>query len=176
MILTKRILLPLLLLVGITSCKKKSGEVTPPTVIEDNDPILLGNPTGDVTNAVYTLNYLKNSNFYKIGYNASGTLVNTVDAGRVTVPKNIWKVILVTPKGNGDLERLDNTATVLSVKMPNDNRLYSTGAAGREAWRNYLTTVTNLETVINASGDCFLDLFKSLPATTRSYSKGKLYQ
>jgi endonuclease G, mitochondrial len=292
--------MPMVMLLTITSCKKKSDDVTPPpvppVVIGDNDPILLGNPTGAVTNAVYSLNYLKNSNFYKIGYNeprgvsnwvawhlqsedvgstprqddfrpdndlpssyykvqtvsynsigfdrghycpsgdrtstttansstflmtnmvpqapnlnqgpwdglenfirttlvggnkeafivmgsfgsggynATGTLVNSVDAGRVTVPKKIWKVILVMPKGNNDLTRLDTSATVLAVNMPNDNRLYSTGNPGRDAWRNYVTTVANLETDVNAGGDYFLDLFKSLPAATKTYLKGKLYQ
>lgn len=302
MTLPKFLLLSGIVLFSLSACDKGSDDTTPPPVtpptptIGDNDPILLGNPSGAVSNSVYSLNFLKNSTYYKIGYNeprgisnwvawhlqsedlgstprqddfrpdtdlpsayykvqtasynsigfdrghncpsadrtssvaansstflmtnmfpqapnfnqgpwdglenfirttlvggnkeayivvgnsgsggynASGTLVTTVDAGRVTVPKKIWKVVLVIPKGNGDLARIDTAATVLAVNMPNNNLLYTTSGAGRDAWRNYLTTVANLEADVNAAGDYYLDLFKSIPAATRSYLKAKLYQ
>lgn len=300
MTLPKLSQLLLLCLFAITSCSKKSDDtapppVTPPAGPADNDPILLGNPSGAVTNSNYSLNYLKNSTYYKIGYNeprgisnwvawhlqsedlgsaprqddfrpdndlpsayykvqpasytstgfdrghlcpsadrtstvvansstflmtnmmpqapnlnqgpwdeleshirslvggnkeayivsgnfgaggylTAGNVVNTVDGGRVTVPRKVWKVVLLMPKGNNDLTRIDTSVTILAVNMPNDNTLYSTSGPGRNAWRNYLTTVTNLETDVNASGDYFLNLFGSIPATIRPYLKSKLYQ
>lgn len=300
MLLPKPSQLLLLALLAVASCSKKSGDVTPPpvtppTTLADNDPILLGNPSGAVTNSAYSLNYLKNSGYYKIGYNeprgvsnwvawhlqsedlgsttrqddfrgdidlpagyyqvqntsyngigfdrghncpsgdrtstvaansstflmtnmipqapnlnqgpwdelenyirttlvgsnkeayivmgnmgsggynSSGTLVNTVDGGKVTVPKKVWKVILLLSKGTNDLSRVDTAVTVLAVNMPNDNRLYSTSGAGRDAWKNYITTVANLESDVNSFGDYFLNLFSNVPSATRTYIKSKLY-
>ncbi|MEQ1677577.1 MAG: DNA/RNA non-specific endonuclease, partial [Chitinophagaceae bacterium] len=120
--------------------------------------------------------YILMGSFGTGGFNSAGTYVTTIDAGRVTVPEKIWKVILVLPKGNNDTTRIDTTATVLVVNMPNNNALYSTSGAGRDAWRNYITTVASLETEANASGNYTLDLFKRIPAAIRTYLKAKRYQ
>lgn len=120
--------------------------------------------------------YIVMGNMGSGGYNSTGTLVNTIDAGRVTVPKKVWKVVLLLTKGNNDISRIDTSTTVLVVNMPNDNRLYTTGGPGKDAWRNYITTIAALETDVNSYGDYGLDMFKSIPATIRTYLKGKLYQ
>jgi hypothetical protein len=56
--------------------------------------------------------------------------------------------------------------------MPNDNRLYLTG--GNSVWRNYITTISNLEQQAGMNA-VMLDLFQSIAANTRSYLKLKLY-
>ena len=116
--------------------------------------------------------YIAMGNFGKGGYNASGTLVNNIDSGNVTVPAKVWKVVLLLPKGTSDLSRINSSTIVLTVNMPNDNRLYTTG--GTSTWRNYLTTVTNLENEANAAG-VPLNLFKSVADSVRPILKAKLY-
>lgn len=95
--------------------------------------------------------YIYTGNFGSGGTGTAGN-VSSIGNGNVTVPAKIWKVILVISKGNGDLARIHSDATVLVVNMPNDNTLYSTSGAGRNAWRNYITTIKDLETEANAAG------------------------
>jgi DNA/RNA endonuclease G (NUC1) len=80
---------------------------------------------------------------------------------------------LILPKGNGDLNRMTSTATVLCVSMPNDNRLYT--VSNKNAWRNYLISVSALEIESNANGTP-LNLFSSINATDRAALKAKIYQ
>ncbi len=70
--------------------------------------------------------------------------------GRITIPTNCWKVIVIVPAGLG-YEKIDSTARVIAVDMPN--------VAGIAAanWRQYRTTVREIE---RRTG---LDLLSSLP-------------
>ena len=105
---------------------------------------------------------------------ASGE-ATTINGGNITVPKMVWKVALIIPKGNNDLQRIDTSAKVLVVNMPNDNSLYSTNTVGRNAWRNYITTISTLETQANGAG-VPLNMLKNVDSTTRVYLKEKLFQ
>lgn len=96
-----------------------------------------------------------------------------IDNGKVLVPNKVWKVVIVIPKGNTDSQRLDSTATVLCVNMPNDNRLYST--SNKTAWRNYIVAVSNLETESNANG-VPLSLFGNIAEVHRNVLKSKIYR
>jgi len=111
---------------------------------------------------------------YGQGGTGSNGVANTINAGRVNVPAYIWKVVVVMPKGNGDLARIDAGTTVLAVNMPNNNQLYSTNTAGKNAWRNYVVTVSDLELQANAAG-IPLNLFKEIPENVRGVLKEKLY-
>lgn len=106
------------------------------------------------------------------GYGSNGEFT-VIDNGRVRVPTKVWKVVLVLPKGNGDLSRMTSNATVLCVSMPNDNRLYT--VSNKNAWRNYLISVSALEIESNANGTP-LNLFSSISATDRATLKSKIYQ
>lgn len=108
------------------------------------------------------------------GTNSSG-VVNSLANGNVTVPAKVWKVILIIPKGTNDSARIRSTATIVTVNMPNNNSLYNTSGAGKNAWRNYLTTVNALETEANAAG-IQLNLFRGLADSVKTVLKGKLYQ
>ncbi|MEO7307778.1 MAG: DNA/RNA non-specific endonuclease [Ferruginibacter sp.] len=117
--------------------------------------------------------YVFMGNYGVGGYNTNNLYFSSIDGGKITVPANIWKVIVVIPKGANDISRIDTSATVLAVNMPNDNRLYLTG--GNTAWRNYITTVSNLEQQSGMNA-VMLDLFERIPANIRSYLKLKVYQ
>jgi len=107
------------------------------------------------------------------GYNVNG-LLHTIAGGRVTVPAKIWKVILVIPKGTTDLARIHSNATVLVVNMPNNNTLYTTSGAGRNAWRNYITTINALEAEANGAG-VPLNLLTNLADSIKPLLKSKIY-
>ena len=106
------------------------------------------------------------------GYGSSGEFT-MIDNGHVRVPTKIWKVVLVIPKGSGDLNRMTGSATVLCVSMPNDNRLYT--VSNKNAWRNYIVSVSTLEIESNANGSP-LNLFSSITAADRATLKAKIYQ
>ncbi|AHF16479.1 DNA/RNA non-specific endonuclease [Niabella soli] len=63
----------------------------------------------------------------------------TIDNGRITVPTNVWKVIVFLDNGNSDLSRVSATTRVLAVNTPNT----STVSAD---WKQYITTVRDIET------------------------------
>jgi endonuclease G len=74
----------------------------------------------------------------------------TIAGGKVTVPANCWKVVVVLSTGNNDLSRVTANTRIIAVNTPNDNSLSS-------AWGSYRTTVDAIEA---ASG---LDLLSALP-------------
>jgi endonuclease G, mitochondrial len=67
--------------------------------------------------------------------------------GRVNVPQSCWKVVLVLPQGDNDVQRISDTTRVIAVDVTNVN-----GIKGR-SWRRYLTTVDAIE---RATGYDFL--------------------
>lgn len=116
--------------------------------------------------------YIYMGNYGQGGYNTSNLFYTTIDAGRVTVPAYIWKVIIILPKGTNDISRIDTSATVIAVNMPNDNRLYTTGG---NAWKNYVTTISNLEQQSGMNA-VLLNLLQNVAVNVRSYLKMKLYR
>lgn len=116
--------------------------------------------------------YMVMGNYGTGGYNTSNQYFTTIDSGRITVPAYIWKVIIVIPKGTNDLSRIDTSATVLAINMPNDNRLYS---GSGNVWRNYITTISSIEQQ-SGNNAVLLNLLQNVAANVRSYLKLKLYQ
>jgi endonuclease G len=98
----------------------------------------------------------------------------TIDNGRVTVPKKVWKVAVIIPKGSNDLDRIDANTTILAVNMPNCDNLYSTSGTGRTAWKNYLTTVADIEADAKLHG-VNLDILSNVSTTIKAALKAKKY-
>ena len=64
----------------------------------------------------------------------------TLAGGKLTIPTNIWKVLLVLPAANGDdLARITAQTEVIAVWSPNS------AAAQGQTWQSYQTTVRCLE-------------------------------
>lgn len=59
-------------------------------------------------------------------------------AGRVTIPTNCYKIIVLLAAGNNDISRINSRTRVIVVDMPNADTL-------NRRWRAYLTTVDDLE-------------------------------
>jgi endonuclease G len=84
------------------------------------------------------------------GTGSKGGTTNTIDAGRVTVPKQIWKVLIAIPKGTNDVARVTTSSRIIAINTPNINNLNTN-------WGVYRTSVDAIETVTG------YDLFSALP-------------
>ncbi len=83
---------------------------------------------------------------YAGGVGQGGTGVNgfanTIAGGRVTVPAQTWKVIVVLPVGSNDAKRVNNSTRIITVLMANSQSLPNPGAGN---WRNYRTNINRIE-------------------------------
>jgi endonuclease G len=77
---------------------------------------------------------------YGIGGTGSKGYRKTIISGNIQVPARIWKVLVVLPKGNQDLKRINTKTRVIAVDTPNNNTINSN-------WRLYLTSVDAIEKV-----------------------------
>jgi endonuclease G len=97
-------------------------------------------------------------------YGKGGTGVNgyatTIASGKVTVPANCWKVVVVLPTGSSDLARITTSTRVIAINTPN------TTAIGT-AWGAYRTSVDQIE---SATG---LDLLSALSTTLQNTLEAK---
>lgn len=66
---------------------------------------------------------------------------------KVNIPRVFWKVLVVLPRGNSDLSRINNSTRTIAVCMPNKNGIRP------HDWRRYVATVRNIE---DATGYDFL--------------------
>ncbi|WP_300601681.1 DNA/RNA non-specific endonuclease [Niabella sp.] len=63
----------------------------------------------------------------------------TIDNGKITVPTNVWKVVVFIDNGDNDLSRVTASTRVLAVNTPNTNTVNAD-------WKQYITTVRDIET------------------------------
>jgi endonuclease G len=91
------------------------------------------------------------------GYGSQGTL----GEGKVTIPKDCWKVILVLPEGENDLSRIGPKTRVIAVDMPNRNGIAD------DPWQKYIVKVSDVE---KATG---LQFFSKLPKRVRAALKSR---
>jgi len=99
--------------------------------------------------------YIVCGSYGKGGTGSKGGTTLTIDAGRVTVPKQIWKVVVVLPNGSNDISRVTTSTRVIAVNTPNINTLNT-------SWGVYRTSVDAIET---ATG---YDILSSLPDAIES--------
>jgi endonuclease G len=84
----------------------------------------------------------------------------TIAGGKITVPANCWKVVVVLPVGSNDLSRVTSSTRVIAINTPNDNSLNA-------AWSGYRTSVDAIEA---AAG---LDLLSALPTSLQNTLEAK---
>jgi endonuclease G, mitochondrial len=92
---------------------------------------------------------------YGSGGTGSNGTATTLDSGKVVVPSNVWKVIVVLPNGNNDLSRITASTRVIAVNTPNINTINSD-------WTQYITTVKAIETATGYT------LLSNVPANIRT--------
>lgn len=66
--------------------------------------------------------------------------LGTIASGRVTVPEYTWKVILVLPNGDNDLQRVNKGTRALGIIVPNFGPI-----ASNAPWRDFRVTVNEVE-------------------------------
>lgn len=74
---------------------------------------------------------------YAGSYGSQGT----IDNGRITIPTNTWKVIIVLDAGDNDLNRVTSMTRTIAVDMPNNNALINR----RDDWKIYRTCIDSIE-------------------------------
>lgn len=75
-------------------------------------------------------------------YGSGGTGKNgyatAIDQGKINVPAHVWKVVVIIPDGNNDLQRINANTKVIAIDTPNDNSIAPN-------WMNYICTVRDIE-------------------------------
>lgn len=75
---------------------------------------------------------------YGKGGTGSAGFKETLAGGKITVPNRIWKVIVVLPEGNNDVNRVTTSTRVIAIDTPNSNNIST-------SWATYRTTVDAIE-------------------------------
>jgi len=74
------------------------------------------------------------------GSGSNGGVTTTIAGGKVTVPAYTWKVILVIPNGENDLQRVNKLTRTIAVIMPNRQDI-----GINTPWRNFRVNVKAVE-------------------------------
>jgi endonuclease G len=89
---------------------------------------------------------------------------NTIANGKVTVPAQVWKVIIVVPPGTGDdVSRVTTSTRTIGMIIPNDATASSTST-----WGNYRVSVASIEAL---TGYTF---FSNVPASIANVIKANV--
>lgn len=116
----------------------------------------------------YTRTFLPGNEMYVVcgsygkgGIGSTGVRYETLDNGRITVPSDCWKVIVILPVGDNDAARVNANTRVIAVNMPNINDI-------NPNWGTYRTTVDAIEA---ATG---YDLLSNLPVEVQNAIESKV--
>lgn len=82
--------------------------------------------------------------------------VGTIAQGRITVPQYTWKVVVVLPNGNNDLQRIRKGTRAFGIIVPNFAPLDINAP-----WRNFRVTVDQVEALTG------YDFFSNVGAVTQ---------
>ncbi|MBT8295267.1 MAG: DNA/RNA non-specific endonuclease [Gramella sp.] len=85
---------------------------------------------------------------YGLGGDGANGYAEYLANGKIQIPSNTWKVIMIIPDGDDDVNRVTTSTRVIAVDMPNSNSVNSD-------WTQYITTVDEIEA---ATGYDFFDL------------------
>ena len=99
---------------------------------------------------------------YGKGGIGSNGFAETINNGKVTVPKRVWKIAIILPTGNSDLLRTNADTRILAIDTPNENTLDTD-------WKKYITTVDAIE---KATG---YDLLSKLSTDLQKKLQAKIY-
>lgn len=90
------------------------------------------------------------------GTGSLGGVTNSLAGGKINVPAQFWKVILVLPAGTNDISRVSASSRAIAVMMPNNQTVNANN------WGFYRTSIDAIET---ATG---YDFLSRLPADIQS--------
>jgi DNA/RNA endonuclease G (NUC1) len=100
------------------------------------------------------------------GFGTGGTGSNgaasVIAGGHVTVPEKTWKVAIVLPVGNDDVNRVTTSARTIAVIMPNIQGIRT------DDWQKYLATVDQVEALTG------YDFFSNVTGSIQNVFETKL--
>jgi endonuclease G len=92
------------------------------------------------------------------GSGSNGGTTNTVAAGKVLVPAETWKVIMVLDAASGnDVARVTTSTRLIAVRMPNAQSIGQS-----TPWQNFRVSVDNVEALTG------FDFFSNVPTNIQA--------
>ncbi len=99
---------------------------------------------------------------YGKGGTGSIGFAETINGGKIVVPKRVWKVAVILPIGNNDLARVTSDTRVLAIDTPNENNISSD-------WKTFITTIDAVEKSTS------YDLLSKLPTAIQKVLQAKVF-
>jgi endonuclease G len=106
--------------------------------------------------------YVIMGNYGEGGTGSKGYKTKIGPDNNITVPKSIWKIIVILPEGENDLARITTSTRVVAVDIINQNDV------DKAAWQTYRTSVDAIE---KATG---LNLLSELPDAVENVLEAKI--
>ena len=116
--------------------------------------------------------YIYMGNYGVGGAGNNGVTVPNIASGNVTVPKMVYKIVVILPKGSDDRNRIDTSARILAVDMPNDNTVY-TANTSPTLWQSYKVPIDSIEARLARAGRPHNFLTEVAKEDVRTYLKKK---
>ena len=96
------------------------------------------------------------------GTGSNGGTTFTVAGGKVAVPSQVWKVIIVLPSGTNDVARVTTSTRTIAVLMPNTQGIRTAD------WKTYRVSVDQIETLTG------YDFLSAVPAAVQSVIESRV--
>jgi endonuclease G len=96
------------------------------------------------------------------GTGSNGGTTFTVAGGKVAVPSQVWKVIIVIPSGTNDVARVTTSTRTIAVLMPNTQGIRTAD------WKTYRVSVDQIETLTG------YDFFSLVPASIQNIIESRI--
>ncbi|HEX8285719.1 MAG TPA: DNA/RNA non-specific endonuclease [Pyrinomonadaceae bacterium] len=96
------------------------------------------------------------------GTGSNGGTTTTIAGGKVAVPSQVWKVVIVLPSGTNDVTRVTTSTRTIAVLMPNTQGIRAAD------WKTYRVSVDQIE---SATG---YDFFSAVPAAVQSVIESRV--
>ncbi|HEX8559379.1 MAG TPA: DNA/RNA non-specific endonuclease [Pyrinomonadaceae bacterium] len=96
------------------------------------------------------------------GTGSNGGTTTTIAGGRVAVPSQVWKVVIVLPSGTNDVARVTTSTRAIAVIMPNTQGIRAND------WKSYRVSVDQVESLTG------YDFFSNVPAAVQSVIEARV--
>lgn len=96
------------------------------------------------------------------GGTGSSGFATSIANGQITVPASLWKILVVLPVGEDDLNRISPNTRVIAVNIPN------TQTAADKPWRFYLVSINAIQQLTG------YDFLSNLPADLQQVLESRI--
>jgi endonuclease G, mitochondrial len=80
----------------------------------------------------------------------------------IIVPASLWKIIVILPIGQNDVQRINENTRIIAVNIPNQNSI------GSDSWKKYRVSVDELESLTG------FDFLSNVPADVQAVIERKV--